>query len=143
MNSPTPDLSEATRWQAAIAGAAVEIATYALGFSGAEVSPATPLDATDLVGTPDSCRAIAAAMLQTTTPETLTMADIADAVGETLNMLGGAVKRRVQSAGNELELGLPIFMIGHIQRTNHISITALPTKLGPIQMYVLVIGRRG
>lgn len=161
MNSPIPDLSEATRWQAAIAGGATELATCALGFSGAEVlhadskyNPADKIGAhlpllggpraleIALVGTEASCRRLAAAMLLSTTPETLGMPEIADAVGEALNMLGGAVKRRVRSDGNELELGLPLFVLGHVQTTNSISIIALPTKFGPIEMYTLVIGRR-
>jgi CheY-specific phosphatase CheX len=160
MNAPVPELSESTRWQAAIAGAATEIAMYALGFDGAHVGPADltysganqigahlPLLGgkgaleVALVGTEENCRRVAAAMLQTT-PESLTMAEVADAVGEALNMLGGAVKRRVQANGNELELGLPLFVIGHVQQTDHITIIALPTHFGPIEMYTLVIGRR-
>ena len=156
MTGPGPDLVDLACWHTAIAAAALEIATYALGSCTAEVSAAVEMDATGLigahlpllggphaleialVGTPDNCRALAAAMLQTTTPESLSVADIADAVGETLNMIGGIVKRRV---GNELEIGLPVVMIGHIRTTERISVT-VPAKFGTIQMYVQLIGRR-
>jgi len=38
------------------------------------------------------------------------MPEIADAMGEALNMLGGAIKRRFNSP--DLELGLPLFVVG-------------------------------
>ncbi len=159
MNAPVPDLSEAARWQAAIAPSANEIAMYALGFAAAVVStndrnydPKDKIGAhlpllggaraleLALVGTEQSCRRVAAAMLQTT-PDTLDMDQVADAVGEAINMLGGAIKRRFLPS--ELELGLPLFVNGHVQKTGNISIIALPTAFGPIPMYTLVIGRRG
>ena len=45
-----------------------------------------------------------------------TMPEIADAMGEALNMLGGAIKRRFNSP--DLELGLPLFVVGHVQATS-------------------------
>jgi len=79
-------------------------------------------------------------MLQSA-PESLAMPEVADAMGEALNMLGGAIKRRFNSP--DLELGLPLFVVGHVQSTANLAIIALPTHFGPIAMYTLVIGRRG
>lgn len=158
MNAPIPELNEAMRWQAAIEPAASEIAQSLLGFERAHVrsvdrdySPRDKMGAhlpllggpkaieLALVGTDVRCRELAAAMLQTT-PEKLELPEIADAVGEALNMLGGAIKRRFNAP--ELELGLPLFVLGHVQKTSSIAIVALPTSFGPIEMYTLIIGRR-
>jgi CheY-specific phosphatase CheX len=68
-------------------------------------------------------------------------AEVADAVGEIVNMLGGGVKRRL-SGERELELGLPIFLHGYIQPTEKLSVIALPTRFGPIETMVLIAGQR-
>ena len=159
MNAPIPELSEAARWQAAIAPAANEIAMYSLGFAAAVIGSIDhdynvrdkmgahlPLlggpKALELalVGSEASCKRLAAAMLMEADPAKLEMPEVADAVGEALNMLGGAIKRRFNAP--DLELGLPLFVLGHVQKTNSISIIALPTTFGPIEMCTLVIGRR-
>lgn len=147
-------------WESAIAGAADEIAQYALNFPdsavGAAVSPGEAdglvgahipmLGGPDtlelaLVGTPENCRAIAAAILQST-PSSLSEAETADAVGEIVNMLAGSVKRRMATTGVDLELGLPLFIVGHVASTSHIEVTRLPARFGPVEMFVLMINRR-
>jgi len=149
-----------TSWQSAIAGATHEIATYALNFLdsavGNAVSPGVVAGLVGahipmlggpsaleiaLVGTPEHCRALAAAILQTE-PSTLSEAETADAVGEIVNMLAGSVKRRMSSEGVDLELGLPLFIVGHVASTSQIEVTPLPARFGPIDMFVLMISRR-
>jgi hypothetical protein len=160
MKSPIP--FAVSHWHDAIGAAATEIATYALGFDGATVGP--PVDPVEvrglvgphisllggpsaleiaLVGTMDDCRRMAAAMLQSDDPAALSEPDVADAVGEALNMFAGSMKRRMASSGVDLELGLPIFVVGHVRPTEHITVTPLQTRFGPIPMFVVVIGRAG
>jgi len=159
LSNTIPDLRDGAGWRSAVEPAASEIALYALGFSAAKVErPDADYTGKDkigahlpliggpralelaLVGTEAACRAVAAAMLQSA-PESLAMPEVADAVGEALNMLGGAIKRRFNSP--DLELGLPLFVVGHVQATANLAIIALPTHFGPIAMHTLVIGRRG
>jgi hypothetical protein len=159
MTTSIPDLRDGAGWRAAVEPAASEIALYALGFTAAKVErPDADYSGRDkigahlpllggpralelaLVGTEAACRAVAGAMLQSA-PESLAMPEVADAMGEALNMLGGAIKRRFNSP--DLELGLPLFVLGHVQATASLAILALPTHFGPIAMHTLVIGRRG
>lgn len=147
-------------WRAAIAGATEEIAMYALNFPDSAVgNPVSPGEADGfvgahipmiggpdalelaLVGTPEACRAIAGAILQSP-PASLTDAETKDAVGEIVNMLAGSVKRRMSSDGIDLELGLPLFIVGHVASTGHIEVIRLPTRFGPVEMFVLMISRR-
>ena len=69
-------------------------------------------------------------------------AEVADAVGEIVNMLAGSVKRRM-SGDRDLELGLPIFLHGYIQPTDKLTVVALPTRFGTIETMVLIAGQRG
>ena len=148
-------------WQSAIRGAVEEIATFALSFRSSAVGGAveptavtglvgahipllggpSPLELA-LVGRPDQCRDLAAAMLQAADPSSISEPDTADAVCEILNMLAGSVKRRVSSGDLELALGLPVFVVGHVASTDKIAITPLPARFGAIEMFVLVVGRR-
>lgn len=160
MKSPIP--FAVSHWHAAIAAAATEISTYALGFDGATVGPSVdPMEVRGLVGphisllggpsaldialvgTMDDCRRMAAAMLQSDDPSGLSEPDVADAVGEILNMFAGSMKRRMASTGVDLELGLPVFVVGHVRPTEQISVTPLQAHFGPIPMFVVVVGRVG
>lgn len=152
---PAPPIS----WKAAIAGATEEIALYALNFTNSSVGNPVDGEADGLigahipmlggptalelavVGTRENCRAMAGAIL-TSPPESLSEADVADAVGEIVNQFAGSVKRRMASEGVDLELGLPLFIVGHVASTRQIEVTRLPAHFGPIEMFVLMISRR-
>jgi hypothetical protein len=150
------------QWRTAVEGSAREIATNALSFAGASVldpvgaETANPMigahipvigggGAFDLalVAMPEDCRALARAMLYLTPDAAIKDAEVADAIGEMVNMLGGGVKRRMSGLGADLELGLPIFVHGHIQPTERLSVVALPTRFGTIETMVLIAGQRG
>lgn len=152
-----------SQWRAAIDGAANEIASYALSFTGALVQDPVALErAASLIGAhipligdgkaydmafvaaPESCKALARAILQMAYDAPIQDTEVADAIGEIVNMLGGGVKRRM-SAGNgaDLVLGLPIFLHGYIQPTARMTVTALPVKMGTIDTMVLIAGQRG
>lgn len=150
----------AGQWTDAIAGAANEIATYALGFASATIESGTRAPDPALIGahvalvghgeafdlavvaTPGDCAALARAMLASTRTDTLSAAEVADAVGEIANMLAGAVKRRMHRHGADLALGLPVFIRGEVQPSERVTVLAIPARLGPIPTHVLVIGRK-
>lgn len=159
--SRSPKLTLA-QWRAAVEGAAVEIATYALSQSGAVVHDPVGLERAStmigahipligggqafdlaLVSSDQGCQELSRAMLCMAAGAPLGDAEVADAVGEIVNMLAGSVKRRMSGLGAELELGLPIFLHGYIQPTDRLSVLALPTRFGAIDTMVLIAGQRG
>jgi hypothetical protein len=146
-------------WRAAINGAANELATYAMSFRGAVVSdPVAAAQANRMIGahipligggqafdlalvsSVEGCQALSRAMLGMGPETALRDAEIADAVGEIVNMLGGSMKRRLSKEFADLALGLPIFLHGYIQPTERLSIIALPTRFGVIDTIVLITG---
>jgi len=158
--STSPKLSPA-QWRAAIDGAAREIATYALSFPDAVVQDPVGIESTvsmigahipmigggqafdlALVASPAGCQALSRAILCMAEGAAVRDAEVADAVGEIVNMLAGSVKRRI--AGHaDLELGLPLFLHGYIQPTDRLTVTVFPTRLGAIETMVLIAGQRG
>ena len=148
------------QWRAAVEGAAQEIATYALSFAGARVLDPVGLDraaaligahiplvgggqAFDLalVSSPEGCQALSRAILCMSEGAPLRDAEVADAVGEIVNMLAGSVKRRIAGHGADLALGLPLFIHGYIEPTDRLTVIVLPTRFGAIDTMVLIAGR--
>jgi hypothetical protein len=146
-------------WRAAIQGAANEIATYALSLRCAIVKDPIGADRASkligahipllgggqahdlaLVSSADGCAALARSMLGVATGAPLRDQEVADAVRELVNMLGGAMKRRLSVQIADLALGLPIFLHGHPQRSDRQSIIALPARFGEVDTIVLVTG---
>jgi hypothetical protein len=151
------------QWRSAVQGAAVEIATCALSFPGAVTQDPVGLECAvsmigahipligggqafdlALVASSDGCQALSRAILcmGDGPGPPLRDAEVADAVGEIVNMLAGSVKRRMSGQGAELELGLPIFLHGYIQPTDRLSVMTLPTRFGAIETMVLIAGQR-
>jgi hypothetical protein len=158
MSKPKLTLAQ---WRSAIEGAAGEIATNAFSFPGASVLDPVHHDATSqmigahipvlgpvgafdlaLVASPASCQALARAILYASPDQVLKDAEVADAIGEVVNMLAGAVKRRMTGIGAELELGLPLFVHGYIQPTERQQVIALPTKFGTVESIVAITGAK-
>jgi len=149
------------QWRAAVDGAAREIATYALSLPGATVADPVGLEravamigahiplvgggqAFDLalVSSAAGCQALSRAILCLPDGAPLRDAEVADAVGEIVNQLGGTVKRRLAGLGAELVLGLPIFLHGYIEPTDRLTVIVLPTRFGAIETMVLIAGQR-
>ena len=150
------------QWRTAVEGAANEIATYALSFSGAVVQDPVDLERANamigahipligsgqaydlaLVSSADGCLALSRAILCAPPTTALKDTEVADAVGEIVNMLAGAVKRRLSGQRADLELGLPIFMHGYIQPTDRLTVVSLPVRFNTIETMVLIAGQRG
>lgn len=149
------------QWRTAIEGAATEIALNAFSFPGAVVSDPVSHEAAAamigahipvlgsvgafdlaLVSSREGCQALSRAILYASPDQVLKDTEVADAIGEVVNMLAGAVKRRMTGLGAELELGLPIFFHGYIQPTERLSVVALPTRFGVVETMVLIAGQK-
>jgi hypothetical protein len=148
------------QWRTAVEGAAQELAAYALSLPGAVVQDPVALErAASLIGahipligggqafdlalvsSPEGCRDLARAILGMAAGAPLRDTEVADAVGELVNMLGGSVKRRFSST--DLVLGLPLFIHGYIEPSDRLTVIALPIRFGTIDTMVLIAGQRG
>lgn len=159
----TPSHITLAQWRTALQSAASEIASYALSFTGAVVQDPVGIERTvaligahipmigsggaydlALVASPGDCKALARAILCRAPDAAVLDTEVADAIGEIVNMLGGGVKRRMSShRAAELLLGLPIFLHGYIQPTERMTVTCLPTRFGTIDTMILIAGQRG
>jgi Chemotaxis phosphatase CheX len=148
-------------WRTAVEGAAQELATHALSFPGATVHAAVGAERAismigahiplvgggkafdlSLVSSPEGCRSLARAILCMADGAALRDAEVADAVGEIVNMLGGSVKRRLSGQCADLVLGLPLFIHGYIEPSDRLQVIALPTQFGAIETMVVIAGQR-
>jgi hypothetical protein len=115
-------------WTDSLEHAAVEVAELALGFEGS-ATIASEVAAPANVGgaymplfggngeslfigwlaTDEASQTLARGLLGLPATEVVPAADVADAMGEAVNILAGGVKRRMLSSVHPLALGLPIF----------------------------------
>jgi hypothetical protein len=150
------------QWRTAVDGAAREVATYALSLPGAVVQDPVGIECAAamigahiplvgggqgfdfaLVSSAEGCQALSRAILCRPAGAALRDAEVADAIGEIVNMLAGSVKRRLAGPRAELVLGLPIFLHGHLQPTDRMLVIALPTRFDTIDTIVLIAGQGG
>jgi hypothetical protein len=148
------------QWRTAVEGATQELATYALSLPGAVVQDPVSADRASamigahlalvgvgegydlaLVASAEGCRDLSRAILGMPAGAPLRDAEVADAVGELVNMLGGTVKRRLSRS--DLVLGLPLFIHGYIEPSDRLTVIALPTRFGAIDAMVMIAGQRG
>jgi hypothetical protein len=143
-------------WVAAMADASTELA-LSLGIDGVEVLgwhdvPPTgmagaylPLLAEDqtlqlaLLATPDGCADLCRLLLGLDPSDEVSDADVADAVGELVNIGAGGVKQRMQDAAGGLRLGLPVFINGHVQRTQQLEIALASARFGEVDIHLMAL----
>lgn len=70
-----------------------------------------------VVSSETGCQVLTRALLGMAPDEEVSADDIHDAVGEIANMVAGGIKTKVVARGVEAQLGLPIFIHGHIAQT--------------------------
>lgn len=66
-------------------------------------------------------------------------ADVTDAVGEVANMLAGGVKRRLSAAHPGLQLGLPLFIRGHLEPRERQALRVTELRLAADITLVVVV----
>ena len=73
----------------------------------------------------------------------LSHADVTDAVGEIVNMVAGGIKRRLLPAYPGLQLGLPVFIHGHLEARGRqeLRVSHLPLSTGH-RLVLIVLGER-
>jgi CheY-specific phosphatase CheX len=96
-----------------------------------------------VTSTDAGCRVVVAALLGMEPEDELTDGDIADALGEIVNMLGGGIKSRMSGDGPHLKLGLPMFVGGPVYQSAHQVKIVVPMRMGPIGAQLVVLSKRG
>jgi hypothetical protein len=143
-------------WVAAMADASGELA-LSLGMDGVEVLgwhdvPPTgvagayiPLLAEDqtlqlaLLATPGGCADLSRLLLGLEPADDVSDADVADAVGELVNIVAGGVKQRMQDSAGALRLGLPVFIHGYVQRTQQLEVSLASARIGDVETYLMAL----
>ncbi len=144
-------------WQSAVEGGAVDLARDGMGFSQMEVTERTnlipegmpgafiPLIGPNesvqigIVSTPEGCRALAQALLQESGLSTISSSDVSDAIGEATNILAGFVKRAMQDHVNPLQLGLPLFVNGHLETSDRVRAAVTHIRVGKVGAALVVL----
>lgn len=95
-----------------------------------------------IAGTPEVCAQLSACLLGMEPEEAddLTEADIADGIGELVNMVAGGVKTRLVGKDAGIQLGLPFVVEGRVERANSTKVTYCDADLGQAQVVLIVIG---
>lgn len=144
-------------WQGAVEAGATDIARDGFNFSGFEVLERTsvipegmpgsfiPLVAQNesvqvgIVSTPAGCEAMARSLMQLGAPERLSPIDLADALSEAANILAGYVKRNMQDYLNPVQLGLPLFVNGHLETSDRMRAAVTRVRMGDIEAALIVL----
>ena len=145
-----------TDWVVAMADASSELA-LSLGIDAVEVLgwhdlPPTgmagayiPMLAEDqtlqlaLLASPEGCADLSRLLLGMEQEEEVAAADIADAVGELVNIVAGGVKQRLQDGAGGLRLGLPVFIHGYVQPTQQLEVSLASVRIGAVDAHLMVL----
>lgn len=143
-------------WVVAMADASTELAA-SLGLDGVEVQgwhdvPPTglagayiPLLAEDqtlqlaLLASPEGCADLSRLLLGMEPEEEMTASDVADAVGELVNIVAGGVKQRLQDGTGGLRLGLPVFIHGYVQPTQQLEVSLASVRIGDVDAHLMAL----
>ena len=88
----------------------------------------------------DGCRRLSGAlmMMEPDDPE-LSDAVMADALGEIVNIMAGALKQKMDGRYQGLTLGLPTMIHGHIAPTERQELTVVRTRIGDIECNLVLL----
>jgi len=148
-------------WLGVMAEVAGEVAAASLGYegcrvlgecqqppedkSGAYIPILSGENALQLALISDACggQQLAKALLgMDSKDEDLSPADVADAVGEIMNVVAGGVKRRLIEKDSQLQLGLPIFVHGYIEVMEMLEWAVMDVNIGSVPAHFMVIRHR-
>lgn len=142
---------EAASASLAQVGEAMGLATETIGdvserceqVAGSYISLVSPTNALQVgvLMSKQGCRKLAAHLLGISDHEAAALpdSDVADGVGELVNMLVGLMKTMVQSQDTDLRLGLPMFLFGEVQTGKRASQCGLDCRIGGIPCSVIVV----
>ncbi len=154
-------MASAREWLDSAISASEEIATVALGLEGVELvgirkEPPDEQGSAHiaLVGEQNSvqigiasningCQELARTLLgMEPDEEDLAEDEVADAMGEIANILAGQVKTMMAERNITVNLGIPIFINGHVEVTTEKDVAAADIQLGAIPATIIVLTNR-
>lgn len=135
-----------------------ETATCALGYDGVKIlktSNEFPVDMAGsfiglmgssisvqlgITGSNETCQLLAKALFgMESDDEELPKADVADAVGEIVNIMIGVMKGLMSEKESNLQIGLPIFFEGNFTLTEKQEIAVAEIQLDSLNTHIVVI----
>jgi CheY-specific phosphatase CheX len=150
-----------TEWLEYYVEAVNDVAKNALGFDECNLIKTEKEQRTGLVGSylalvsdeiclqigvasgKDDCRELARALLGMSPDDgDISDEEVADAVGEIVNILAGVLKGKVNDRANGIKLGLPIFIDGRIKASDQQQTLIGRVKLGSIPVELLILMHR-
>ena len=153
--NPAKAQAPANPWIDAARVAICDIARQAMGMTAQVIGPADIVEGlagsiipivsnmapiqVGLFSNDVGCELLARALLGSSPHETLTRAEVVDAIGEIVNMLSGNVKARVARYATHAALGLPTFVHGPIETLSQQVVEAVRVKIGMADAYVVVL----
>ena len=121
------------------ASASSSVAPVGLGGAYLQLMSDREVVVVGLCGDERALRRVSGALLGFVDAE-LSPADVTDAVGEVANMLAGGVKRRLSPHHPGLQLGLPLFIRGHLAPRERQALRTSALHLAPdLTVVVLVL----
>ncbi len=144
-------------WQGAVEGGLQDLARDGMGFSeitvvertqsipvnmpGAFIPLIGPNESVQigLVSSAEGCLRLAQALLQGDASLELTSADMADALGAAANILAGFVKRNIQEHVHPVQLGLPLFVNGHLETSDRVRALVTHLQVGPVKAALVIL----
>jgi hypothetical protein len=85
------------------------------------------------------CASLTRALLGMASDEEVSLDDIHDAVGEIANMVAGGVKTKVTARGIPVQIGLPIFIHGHIESGAGTQAIVSQMKFDDVELYITIV----
>lgn len=144
-------------WQGAVEAGATDISRDGFNFQGFEVlercgtipegMPGSfiPLVADNesvqvgIVSSMAGCELMARSLMQLPKDEMMSQSDLADALAEAANILAGYVKRNMQDYLNPVQLGLPLFVNGHLETSDRMRAAVTKVRMGEVDAALVVL----
>lgn len=144
-------------WQSAVEGGAMDLARDGLGLPevaiidrtnlipegmpGAFIPLIGPNESVQvgIVSTPEGCRFLALALLREAGLSDIASSDVSDVLGEAVNILAGFVKRAMQDHISPLQLGLPLFVNGHLETSDRVRAAVTHIQVGKTGAALVVL----
>lgn len=92
-----------------------------------------------IVSDDEGCASLTRALLGMAPDEDVSQDDIHDAVGEIANMVAGGVKTKVTARGLPVQIGLPIFIHGHIESGAGTQAMVSQMRFDDVDVWVTIV----
>ena len=153
-------MSKATlnEWLEAALQATEEVANTSFGWESSQIEENVSLISVDFSGSyiamigeqsilqvglttsHENCYSLAQGMLGIDdSDQALTDSDVADAMGELVNILAGGIKARMSHSEPLLKLGLPMVVHGRVELPDRMETTVAKLQFGPVQIFLLIL----